>query len=637
MRPLSLPTAFTPLLKRIEKTRGVQGTAKVQEAFELAEELYGERMHWTGVSLLSHTLSILERLLPYEPDEDAVISCLLLHSLRHNLRAKAISIEEIEERFGSVVRSIVSGVHLLSHVTRESNRMTLENMRLMFLRVSDDVRIVLLLFLKRQLALEHLEQMDPQDRKWLARDILQLFSPVAARLGMYSIKHAMEAGAFPIAYPVDAERINAQLADLQKQHGDFLPKVCSALERELGKQGIDARVEGRQKQPYSLFRKMEGKGISRVEQLFDLYAIRVIVDDESACYRALGVLHSIGRPVQNRFKDYIAFAKPNGYQSLHTTLSRLPELPDGLHAEVQIRTGEMHRRAEFGVAAHWSYKEGGGHEHMLRRVELSKAFAGPQLLDGTKRNPTLSHEHIFVLTPKGDIIELPEGATPLDFAFHVHTTVGLSFRAARVNGVITPLEHELENGDIVEIIKHKEPQPSPKWMSLLKTASARSHLKHFLSEKQRPLLVARGRELMNLELQRRNLPPLDSDLSILRRFEDTILSIADREDLLMKVAQGSQNAASLFPHLQELPAEARRLENRNKTPAKPVAVGSHTVVLEGGLKMPTRFARCCKPDEKGAKDLVGIVGRDGEVRVHGKTCKMLKGGNPERRIKAMWA
>lgn len=635
MTPVSLPTALRPLLNRIEKERGEGKGSRVQEALALAEEIYDGKIHWTGVPLLTHVFQVLERLLPYEPDEDAVISCLLLHSLRKNVSARTLGIDEIEERFGSVVRGIVSGVHLLSHVTKETSRMSIDNLRLMFLRVSDDIRIVLLLLLKREMALEHLDKMSPEDQKGLARDILQLFAPVAARLGMYGIKHRLEAGAFPIAYPVDSARILEQTDRLKKQYGNFLPGVCKAVEAELLAQGIHARVEGRQKQPYSLFRKMQGKGITRVDQLFDLYAIRVIVPDEPSCYRALGVLHRMGHPVQNRFKDFLAFAKPNGYQSLHTTLANLPGMPEGLLAEVQIRTEIMHRKAEYGIAAHWSYKEGGGREHMLRRAELQKALSSSEMLDASRRNAVLSAEHIFVLTPMGDIVELPEGATPLDFAFHVHTNVGLSFRAARVNGSITPLEHELENGDVVEILKQKEPHPSPKWLSLLKTASARSRLKRYLAERQRPELVARGRELLNAELQRRKLPPLDTDLSVLRTFDDAVLPVADREDLLIKVAQGSQNAASLFPHLLELPDAVRHLEPQKPAVRKTAAAKSR-VALEGDMTMPVRFARCCKADEKAVKDIVGVVSRDGAVRIHAKACKMLKNGNPERRIGARW-
>lgn len=633
MAAVRLPQALAPLLERSGKERGT--TDRVREALELADDIYRGRTHWTGVPLLTHVLTILERLQPFSPDDDAVISCLLLHSLRKDVSARTLSIEEIGERFGPVVRSIVSGVHLLSHVTRENKSMSVDNMRLMFLRVSDDIRIVLLLLLKRELALSHLDRMPPDDRRALARDILQLFAPVAARLGMYGIKHRLEAGAFPVAYPVDAERIGEQLQRLRDQHGDFLPAVCARLTALLAEAGIAARVEARQKQPYSLFRKMQNKGILRVEELFDLYAIRVIVADEASCYRALGVFHHVGQPVQNRFKDYIAFAKPNGYQSLHTALAKLPGMPDGLFAEVQIRTEDMHRRAEFGIAAHWSYKEGGGHGHMLRRVELQKALTGNDIVDAAREGTMLAPEHIFVLTPKGDIVELPEGATPLDFAFHVHTNVGLSFRAARVNGGIAPLEHELENGDVVEILKHKEPRPSPRWLSLLKTASARSRLKHFLAEHRRPEHVVRGRELLNEELRRRGLPPLDGDLSVLRAFDGEQLTVTEREDLLVKVAQGSQNASSLLQHLTALPETSRGVAAKAVSRALPAAKGS--VVLEGGLRMPVRFARCCKPDEKKAKDIVGIVGRDGEVRIHAKVCKMLKGGNPERRIKAKWA
>jgi GTP pyrophosphokinase len=307
-------------------------------------------------------------------------------------------------------------------------------------------------------------------------------------------------------------------------------------------------------------------------------------------------------------------------------------VPEGLFVEVQIRTEAMQREAEFGIAAHWSYKESGTATHALRKAQLQQALMLQQPIEST-RAPSLS-DHIFVLTPQGDIIELPEGATPLDFAFHVHTALGLSFRAARVNGHIVPLNQPLENGDVVEIQKHATARPSPRWLTLLKTASAKARLKRFLIHNDRPLYLQLGREAFNRELAKHHLPPLDTDLSVLRKFDGEKMDLAEREEMLIKIGQAAQNAASMLQHLDLVKA---KLSAETTAPSVVHTVSSKLhVEVEGDIPMPVRFARCCKPDFAKKKHIVGVVGRTGDVRVHYNDCKMLRKGNPERRVKVRW-
>jgi GTP pyrophosphokinase len=339
----------------------------------------------------------------------------------------------------------------------------------------------------------------------------------------------------------------------------------------------------------------------------------------------------MGRPVANRFKDHIAFPKPNGYQSLHTTMARLPGVPEGVFIEVQVRTEEMHREAEYGIAAHWSYKEGGTTQQVAQRVQLNRVLAHQHLIDGESLA-----DHMFVLTPRGDVIELPEGATPLDFAFQIHTDLGLSFRAARVNGSIVPLDHELENGDLVEIIRHKTPKPSPEWIQLLKLASARTRLKRYFYTQDRGYYVARGRSLVNTELLKRTLPILGPDLSLLKLYDDRALSVEEREDLLVKIGQGAERASALLPHLgtlrgrefsrtAQVPHRVRRLQRKDVL-----------IEMEGGLQMPMRFAKCCMPQEERGQPIVGVITRSGQVTIHREKCHMRKNANPERQISVWW-
>lgn len=616
------------LLRRKERSPG-SDEQLLRAAFLDAQEMYGEAMHWTGERMLAHCVGVLEMYLAFDPDDEGVIACLLHHALDVKIK----TLEELEHKYGPAVRSIVSGVHLLSHVTMENRRMSLENLRLMFMRVSDDIRVVLLILCDHSYKLGRLDLLSEDDRRNICRDVLSVFAPVAARLGIYSLKHQMEANAFPVVYPTDAARIGEQLSQIHERHGYFLDRTAATLHEFLKESGIPARVEGREKQAFSMFQKMKQKSLTHVEDIYDLFALRVIVKDEAACYQTLGVLHRIGHPVVNRFKDYIAFPKPNGYQSLHTTLARLPGAPEGVCIEVQIRTEAMHREADLGIAAHWSYKEGGAAEKASRRAKLQRALGLQQSMEDMRR-PTL-RDHIFALTPKGDIIELPEGSTPLDFAFHVHTTLGLCFKAARVNGNIVPLTHALENGDIVEILRNKEPQPTPNWITVLKTSSARSRLKRYLAEQDRPMYVLRGREALNAELLRHKLPSLDPDLSIMRSYDSQILSSAEREDILMQIGQGAQSASSILYKLDVLKSDPRlRLpQEQRKIPPPAVTVMAE---MDEGIPMPVRYARCCKPDEGERVPIAGVIGRDGAVRVHRAVCKMYLQANPERTVGVHW-
>ncbi len=538
---------------------------RVLEAWQWAIQLYGDRQHSSGQSLLSHAVAVLERLLAFRPDEEAVIACLL----QHVIDVEEQGLEQVQKRFGLRVKTMISGVHLLSHVSANNRRMSMDHLRLMFLQVSDDMRVILIALCAQSCLLDRLSAFPPDERRRISQDCLTLYAPVAARLGIYSLKHSFEARAFPIAYPTDSEHILQQVQDIHRQYGDFLEGAVQRMEAFLGENGIPARVEAREKQAYSIFRKMQDKSISHVSELYDLFALRVIVRDEATCYQTLGLLHRIGLPVPQRFKDYIAFRKPNGYQSLHTTLMKVPGMPEHLRIEVQIRTEAMHREAEFGIAAHWSYKEGG---QSSSKEQLSRARAFQQAIEKGKENALGSS--MFVLTPKGEIIDLPEGATPLDFAFQVHTDLGISFRSARVNGHVVPMTRQLENGDIVEIQRYREPRPSPRWAMLLKTAAARSHLKKYLAKRQTSL---------------------------------------------------------------DLPVTAKPKEESKKKHAAKILPQSSVATVVSEIPMPIRFAKCCKADATKKGAIVGIVSRSGNVHIHRAACTLIKKGNPGRRVKVKWA
>ncbi len=621
---------LTAVLERARNAGAVLDEKRIAIAVETAVEAYRDQKHWSGETVLEHVSGVLETLLPFKPDTDAIIACLL----HHLLYLKEWNLFLLEEKFGTKVRKLIGGIHIMSHVTGEGRRIAIDDLRLLLLTVSDDVRTVLVSLCDRAYLLTRMEFMPQEEKKQLCRDALQLFAPVAARLGIYSLKHRLESLSFPELYPNDAERIMEQVEQEHQQHGHFIDHVAARLQQYLMDQGIHASVVAREKQIFSIFTKMKQKSRTSIHDIHDFYALRVIVDSVEECYRALGFIHRVGRPHGHRFKDYIAFPKPNGYQSLHTTLAQLEGVPEGVGVEVQVRTKEMQQEAELGIAAHWSYKEYGSTERAAESAQLHKVLSSQALIEHDDGHQQLA-DHIYVLTPKGDLVELPEDATPLDFAFYVHTNLGLSFRGAKVNGAMVPVDYRLENGDIVEILKHRVPQPSPQWMQLLKLSSARSRLKRYLYAQERPLYIAQGRKMVNELFARLHLKPLDQDLTALRECDGNKLTLLEREDLLMKIGQGTERASSLLDRLEFLqglvPKEAPQVVTE-----MPVKLHEHHEVhLEHDLRMPWRFAKCCKPIE--AANIIGVVNtRAGIVVVHSKGCRMMRNANKEKLIQASW-
>lgn len=612
---------------------------RIERAYRLVERLYeGKEHHFLHIPLIEQVSGIARLALTFCPDPDAVIA-VLLHKV---LQLRMMTLQDITAEFGPDVRSITSALHLLAHITTDDQRRSIDDLRIMLVSVSDDVRAVLLTLCRRCHCVEHLEHVDRKTRIRVCREALQLFAPVAARLGIYTLKHRLENAAFPVVFPTEAENIGAQLSDLKERHGAFLPEVVKGMEEYLRGNGITASVSSREKHPYSIFLKQRSKGFTSVEHILDLFAIRVVVDHDADCYQTLGLLHKYAMPLSHRFKDYISFPKPNGYQSLHTCLLRVPGAPQELTFEVQIRTRQMHKEAEYGVAAHWTYKEGRAGfiakraqlKDVLQRQQLQELIANGDEQGDAPDHPTQDSsfvDHIYVLTPRGDIVELSEDATPLDFAFMIHTDLGLAYKAAKVNGVIVPISHKLENGDVVEIVSASQPMPSPNWLDEVRTSAARHKLRAYFAVKDRLLHLSHGRELLNAELRMRHLPPLDTDLSIFKSLAGKSLSVRDREDILIKVGKGGEAASSILRQAGVLPEQtlvARPQRARRR---------EHIVKVEGGVAMPLRFAKCCSADALASRPpIVGFITRRGDVTVHRAGCGMLKNANPERRIAVQW-
>ncbi len=575
-----------------------------------------------AVSRLEFVCGVLEELRAYDPDQALVLACLL----QFLPDAKDATARDLSA-FDDDAAALVPAIHRLHRVQAAGQRLPIGQLRAAYFNLSADPRAVLVTLCEKLWILKHLSLLSPSRQAPFAREALKVYAPVAARLGIYGLKHQLEALAFPIAYPTDSEGITAQLDRLKRRYGDFLGGVGVELAAALRQQGLQVRVEARAKQPYSIFAKMREKGMGDIEDVYDLFALRIIVPEIADCYRALGCLHQLGHSIPNRFKDYITLPKPNGYQSLHTALTHLPGVPPGVLVEVQIRTAAMHREAELGVAAHWSYKEGVAPRSGLRvrRPEAGAAEGEDMGNEG--------HDRIFVLTPRGDVVELPLAATPLDFAFSVHTQLGLSYKGAKVNGQIVPMEHPLENGDVVEIIRASEPHPSVRWMPLLKTAAARTRLRKALAERHRESYLERGREALNVALKGRRLAQLDADLSLLSSLKGESAGREARQEFLVRLGQGQLKLAAALGAIDAL---AKTLAVASVPGAKPVDGATWTVRLQTDVRLTHRFARCCKPDARKVRDaIVGVVSKQ-HVVVHRVVCKAIKTVAETRRIAAEW-
>lgn len=618
---------------------------RVEEAHAIAVRLYGDRLlpMTEDVRLIEHVEQVLKLLVLFCPDEDAYVACLLQHSLQ----SPDYSLGQLEEQFGYTVKEIVSRLSVLSHLSTVDWRRSIDDLKVMLITISDDVRVILLKLAHQCFLIENVPRLQPSTRARLARESLSIFAPVAARLGIYALKYRMEDHAFPVAYPTDADHIYSQLTLLHETHGQFLFALLKSLGTFLTVEGMKANVEAREKHPYSIFQKMQRKSVTSIEKIQDLFAVRVITDSVSDCYQVLGLIHRLATPLTHRFKDYISFPKPNGYQSLHTCLLGLPGAPRDLTIEVQIRTREMHRAAEYGIAAHWLYKERSAVGERLTQMQLSDVLLKQQ---SVSRGAVVSGrsladqgvlverliDHIYVLTPRGDLVELPEGATTLDFAFAIHTDLGLTFRSARVNGSIAPLGVKLENGDVVEVLTRKNPRPSMQWMNYLSTSSAKNRLKAYFSSHHRREFLDRGKEALNTELKERKLPLLDAELSLLKIFDGIPQSMRDRENLLVKLGMGSVRVSSVFRHLAlRVPAK------RPRTVMKPTVRRRLQTLVEvenADAPMPFLFAKCCGVNALQPKSvpLIGFITRAGKVSVHKQECRMMHSANPERRVRVRW-
>jgi len=636
-----------------EKIRGYARGADlslVEKAYAFAERAHAGQRRLSGEAYLSHPVAVASILADLELDV-ITLAAGLLHDVVEDTKT---SLTDVEKEFGREIALLVDGVTKLSRIeyrSREDEQV--ENLRKMFLAMSQDIRVLLIRLADRLHNMRTLSYLPPDRQKICAQETLDIFGPLAHRLGIYGMKMELEDLALHHLEPERYRELVAMVARKRAEREEITRRIIDTLGDKLGEVGIKADISGRAKHFYSIYRKVYVQGRPFAD-IYDLIAVRVIVDTKDECYAALGIVHELWKPIPGRFKDFVAMPKPNMYQSLHTTVIS----PDGEPFEIQIRTWEMHQTAEHGIASHWRYKEGReadradpGFEKKLswlrQIMEWQRDLPDAQdFMEGLKVD--LFADEVFVFTPKGDVIELPAGASPIDFAYRVHTDVGHRCIGAKVNGKIVPLDHTLQNGDIIEVLTSKQiGGPSWDWLTMTKTTAAKQKIRQWFKRERREEHITRGKELMEKEIRRRGLDREE----VLREewLEDVAhrLSLTSAEELYAAVGYGGITIQYVVQKLIEILERERRrttlvdLEQlQRELRAAPVtpAYGRPVegVRVRGVDNVLIRISRCCNPLP--GDSIVGYVTRGRGVSVHRLGCSNVRhlSGEPERLIEVAW-
>src|SRR5713101_7782898 len=633
-----LDARFEELLEKLRKNRPSEDPWMLRRAYEIATERHHDQLRSSGEPYLSHLLEVAHILADMRLDATTLTAAILHDAIEDT----EYPVSRIEERFGADVAHLVEGVtkigrlKMLAPEARQA-----ESVRKMLLAMVNDVRVVLVKLADRLHNMRTLEYLDPDRQQKIARETLDIYAPISLRLGMSVVRGELEDLAFRYLEPEAFFALQKEISDKAPAHKKFLEEVQATIQTKLVEASIPAELESRVKGLYSVHRKIVRQE-SGLEQVYDLLAVRVITDSERNCYAALGVVHHIWRPVPGRFKDYIAIARPNLYQSLHTTV-----LHSGQPFEVQIRTQEMHRIAEEGVAAHWKYKDGKPMQEddqritwMRQLIEWSQELEEPgEFLSTLKVD--LAPVEVYAFTPKGRVLELPRGATPVDFAYHVHTEVGHQCVGAKVNGQMVALRHEIVSGDVVEILTQKGHTPSRDWLSFAKSSHARSKIRHWINLQEREEAMEMGKRLLEKEARHfgRSLKKIPEE-DLLRVASDSGLSKI--EDLYAAVGFGKYSARQVLTRVlgdtakaAEPPAEDAK-PTLVKTVKRMLGFGEAPLIVKGYDDLLVYRAKCCNPIP--GDDIIGYITRGRGVAVHTRACPNVQNllYQTERRIAVEW-
>ena len=577
-------TGISQLLDKLEAYLSPAQVERVREAYDFGAEKHQGQKRVSGEPYITHPVAVADILADLRLDADTLVAAILHDVIEDTPTAKA----EIASIFGQVVAELVDGVSKLDQIQfKNRQEAQAESFRKMLLAMVRDIRVIMVKLADRMHNMRTLGVMPPVKRRRSARETLEIYAPIAERLGLYAVKLELEDLGFRALYPYRYKVLERELKRARGNQKEFIAKIAETFKGALKKAAIEAAVEGREKHLYSIYKKMQNKKIS-INEMVDVHGFRIIVDNADVCYRVLGLVHSVYKPMPGRFKDYIAIPRVNGYQSLHTTLFG----PNGVPIEVQIRSEHMHRVAESGIAAHWKYKSGGdtfgGVEHDRARewlaslVQIQEGGSSEEFLESVKVD--LFPDKVYVFTPKGKILRLPTGATTVDFAYAIHTDVGNRCVAAKVDRRLVPLRTPLRNGQTVEIITAKGAKPNPSWSSFLVTAKARAAIRQYLKNLKKGDALELGRRLLGLALEEfslnlKKIPAAQIDV-VVKEF-----NLRDADELYEKIGLGERLA----------PLVARRLQPANGEGDLGHPHPGGPLMIAGTEGLLVTYARCCFP------------------------------------------
>ena len=617
----------------LDKVRSYQADAdldKIRKAYAYAEQAHSGQVRISGDAYIIHPLNVAYILTGLHLDDETICAALL-HDVVEDTCA---TLEEMEAEFGKNIMALIDGVTKLGRIEYMSKEdVQLENYRKMFLAMAKDIRVIMIKLADRLHNMRTLKYMREDKRHRIAKETLEVYAPLANRLGISNIKVELEDLCLRYLEPEAYYTLVEEVKHKRKERQEFIRESIEQIREKLEAAGIKAEIKGRAKHFYSIYRKMKRDNKS-VNEIYDLSAVRVLVSSVKDCYGVLGVIHAMWKPIPGRFKDYIAMPKSNGYQSLHTTV-----MTHGYPLEIQIRTKTMHQVSEFGVAAHWKYKEAGRSigatdendqkmSWLRQMVSLQKEYDDPKEFFEALKLDVFSDE-VFVFTPRGDVIDLPKGSNPIDFAYHIHTEIGHHCVGAKVNGKIVPLEYKLKNGDIVSIVTNKGGNgPSPDWLNTVASSATRSKIRAWFKKENREENVERGMNLIRDEAKRLGYAP--KELMAGGRLAKVAekLNVQSEGDLLAALGYGGVSLRGVMTKLIELhqqsikdstPPEVSQMLSELKAPRRGKRKkASHGVLVEGEGGYLVRLARCCNPIP--GDPITGYITRGRGVSVHRSDC-----------------
>ncbi len=634
-------SAFEELITKAKEYMTDKDIELIKQAYEFSRQAHEGQVRRSGEPYIIHPIKVSEILVSLQLDVVTVISSLL-HDVVEDTN---VTLEEIEKVFGREVAILVDGVTKLGRIKFKSKEeQQAENHRKMFVAMARDIRVILIKLADRLHNMRTLKHLPDEKQRRIADETLEIFAPLAHRLGISTVKWELEDVALRYLNPQQYYRIVHLMKKKRAEREDYLYKVINNIKGRLHDLKIPSEIYGRPKHIYSIYSKML-KQNKEFNEIYDLLAVRVIVESVKDCYAVLGTIHTLWKPMPGRFKDYIAMPKPNMYQSLHTTVIG----PNGEPLEVQIRTFDMHHTAEYGIAAHWAYKEGktgieDSFEEKLKWfreiLEWQNDYRDAQeFMESLKMD--LFSDLVFVFTPKGDVIELPQGSVPLDFAYRIHTEVGNRCIGAKVNGKIVPLDYRLKTGDILEIITSKHSYgPSQDWIKIAQSSHARSKIKQWFKKEKREENIVKGRESIERELQRQGFEPSQYLTNDLLREIGTKFNFNEEDDMLAAIGYGGITAAQIVTRLTEKAKKVTEQESISdldfrqpvSTRKKKLAAG---VKVKGVDNLLVRFSRCCNPVP--GDEIVGFITRGRGVSIHRNDCPNIQyEENNERIIPVEW-